>query len=413
MRGKKPAKGEAVRQAVNEEASVTGTVFDHMNDDAYVMVWRRSETSKRMVYMGRLAPSEATEEVIQKALGGGFYQCREKEPAADGSMVFGRSRTFELGGPRKPNGTLEGVGETPQSPAAAAALQANTPGATDNTQSVLNAATLSVFMDLVKATKDVKSSGPDPLAYLKPIMDMQTRIVELLMNMMTANKQGDSKKDMLDMMASMKDLLSPAQPINSGNPHEVVKNILETIRDVREAADDLGPARGESTDPMAILGKLAEVIVEEQQRKHGGKRAAVRAAPGATTRVAPVLTTTGEEAKAVTEGAEVPMWRRVLRKEGPKLIAQAQAGRDPEAIAVLALEFAPSNIRGVLTEFFTQETEAVVKAMLEELPALAEFPQWLTDFVLSAQERLGLMDEGEEPSGTVEGGEGHDPSQGS
>lgn len=367
---------------------MTGTVFDNMKDDAYVMVWRRSETSKRMVYMGRLAPSEATEEVIQKALGGGYYQCREKEPAEDGSMVFGRSRTFELGGPRKPNGTLEGVGETPQSPANAPAI--TTPGTPDGSQNILNAAMVSTVVDLLKASKEVKSQAPDIMSYLKPVMEMQGRILEMLLTMMTNNRQqGDPKKDMLDMMASMKDLLSPVQPINPGNPHEVVKNILETIRDVREAADDLGPSRGgDSTDPMAILGKLAEVIVTEQQHRRGGKPR-----PPALVKEPRVNPPIGKEPVAVTAGEELPPWKRVLKAQGPKLIAQAQAGRDPDAIAALALEFAPANIKGILTEFFSQDTETVVRLMLEELPALANYPQWLGDFVISAQERLGLLPE--------------------
>jgi len=256
----------------------------------------------------------------------------------------------------------------------------------------------------------VKSSQPDIMAYLKPVIDMQGRMMELLLGLMTKGG-GDSKKDMLDMMASMKDLLAPAQSVNPNNPHEVVKNILETIRDVREAADDLSPSRGESSDPMAILGKLAEVIVEEQQRKRGSGRTPARPATGGAPRAASSLTLAGGEEKAVTNGVDVPAWRRVLRKDGPKLIAQARAGRDPEVVAALALEFAPPNIRGVLTEFFTQETEVVGKLILEEVPALVEFPQWLTDFVLSAQERLGLLAEDGDGS-SVEGGEGDDSSQG-
>lgn len=424
MRRAKGKSRQAVGQAVAEEVAegsdsgLTGTVFDSIRDDAYVMVWRRNEASKRMVYMGRLAPSEATEEVLQRQLGGGYYTLREKIPNENGVMEFGRQRSFELGGPRKPNGTLEGVGELPQSPANAAPVPGAPASTGSDPRSFLDATMVTLFMDVAKAAREMKqpAATPDISIWLKPILDGQTKMMELLLNIVMNQSKGggDSTKSALDMISKIRETFAPATAPNPGNPAEIMKNIVETIKQLRDVSDDINPKR--ETDPMDVLGRMAEVIVTEQaERRKGPPQRKLPPQPK------------GAPMPAVTDGAgrPLPPWQQILRKEAKRLLAQAQAGRDPDAVATLALEFAPANIRGILTEFFSQDSEVVMALIAENVPGIAEYPQWVQDFVLSAQDRLGLLDEedgegeGEPEPGqegaesAEEGGDLNDSSEGS
>ena len=81
-----------------DEEIVVGNMFDEMHEDAYVIVKRRDERTKEMVYLYRLDRDECTDEELQRLSGGGHYVCREKNPNSVGQFVWGRQRTIKIGG---------------------------------------------------------------------------------------------------------------------------------------------------------------------------------------------------------------------------------------------------------------------------------------------------------------------------
>lgn len=112
---------------------------------------------------------------------------------------------------------------------------------------------------------------------------------------------------------------------------------------------------------------------------------------------------------------QVPTWQLVLHKEGPRLLAQAQVGRDPGVVASIAMEYAPPQIAGVLAEFFRQEPADIITKLGEHVPGLKGFPDWTMAFVEEVRLILGYEEDEEESDGSggdVAEGDSGDKSEG-
>lgn len=262
--------------------------------------------------------------------------------------------------------------------------------------SILNASVMTMFMDLAKATREVKQTGTDPmmLELLKAQGEMMRGQAELQMKFMEmmvkgAGEGGNGRKEMLEEMAAIKALVIPAVTRDPSDPMQVMKATLETVRSLREASDEFHPAE-ERGDPLTnALPKLAEILAEEQ-RERTRQREAGQLNPPKMRRVPVVGPLPPPEAMTANlpTPEPVPMWKRILLKEGPRLVQLAAADVDPESVADLALAMLPAQLSGVVKEFFGREDREAL--LVETVPGLGEFAEWRQDFVGACRVRLGL-----------------------
>jgi hypothetical protein len=149
---------------------------------------------------------------------------------------------------------------------------------------------------------------------------------------------------------------------------------------------------------MDSIPQLVGVISEQHQMNK--ERAAAALAP----RQIPVPPVANPPAQVNTVPmSEVPIWKHLLRQQGPRLVASAVAKHEPEVIAGTAILFAPPHVREALAEFFHREEAEVAADILVEVPAMAAHTEWLTEFVNAAQYRLFPEEFGEdEDNATVE-----------
>jgi hypothetical protein len=306
---------------------------------------------------------------------------------ASGREVIKQTHQITVPGEYKPPRELFGLKKDP--------VVTTTPqGATvhqyDNTPAALNAAVIGSVIDLLKSMKEVqKSPQLDLVAILKPIADAQAQTFQLLLALITKDKDksvSSPQKEFLDMMQAVKSLI-PTPP-NPGNPAELMGNIVETIKQLRGVTEELSPDKEEKGDPMRILGQLAEVVMtEQQQRKNqtgtGGpvtRPQLVREpVPGAAAEPVPLPTLT--------------RWQQVLQQQGPRLLLMARMGRDAGVMADFSLEVLPPELRDDVVEFFSHDPETILSDIISVVPEFATHRLWLKEWVDAVID--GLF--GEEP----------------
>lgn len=375
------------------------SLFD-ASGDTRVRIQRRDERTQKLVTQGYF-PSNATEEDVSRVLGGGDYQAQLLMMDESGREIIKQSHRFKVPGAYKEPAEMVGIRKdaTPGSPAAAPVPS----GGAHNMGEMLNATMLTAFMDMVKTMKETVNkppAGPDPmlLKMMETQGQMQMKLMELMI--VSSGSKGDSKKDMLEMIASIKELFPPAAPgAAAPDPAAFMKNIAEMIKSVRDVSDDLAPDRPDSTDPMAYLPKLAEVIVEQNNKERAAR---TRRLPRPASPASPVAAAAGEEPPQVTG----PAWERIIKAQGPLLLKQAQADRDPQWAAQSALTLAPENLVPAITEFFNVPTQEVVGRIFTAVPGMQTYPEWTAEFAFWGRVELGFEEEPEEGEEQPEHGDG-------
>ena len=377
-----------------EEAGGEGAVslFD-ATSDARVRVIRRDDRTMKMITHGYFPPT-VSEEDISNAFGGGFYRAQLVIPdPASGSPRVKRSRDFNIPGAYKPPAQInriEDVGPNGNSPTPAAAVGAvgfSSNGGGDDLMAVLKAGIINTLLDVMNTSKESRAPTTDPM-----LMEMvrqqgavQTKIIELMLAQSNAPKEpaGDSKKDILDMMARMKELVAPAPnaPLPT-DPMQMFNNMLDTFKSFREAAEDVAP-QGNNADPiLGSIPKLVEVVAEQHQMNKAARENAVTHVP---------VPSNGGVAHMPQVGVvqpEIPMWRLILKQQGARLMAAAVAKADPDVVAGASILFAPPAVREALLGFFHREENEVIADIFTEIPSMADHREWLAEFVNCAQQRL-------------------------
>jgi hypothetical protein len=368
------------------------SLFDNLSDDTYVMVWRRDPVSKRMVYEGRLAPNEATEDVLLERLGGGAYQVRERVTTEDGAEQFGRSRRLEIGGPRKPNGSL-----TPPEVGRGIVPAASAPGPVgpaDASQSVVNADLTRTYLELGRASREVMASRTDSAKELaevfapvfKQLAEQQILMVRLV------EKLGDREpppppptfQERMEEIRLMREIMAPpkAEPPAAQTS---LKEHLETLRLLREASGEFDAGERKSDPMVELLPKVLEAVQAGLANRNGG--APMPPYPP----MAPVPVPQPQLEATVVDPGE-PLWSRTIREQGPKLIAPARDNRDPYPIFLLAWEYAKDDTKDALAEFLAFDD---ARDRLEALvPGLAPYRTWVDKFIETARETIFTEDEG-------------------
>jgi hypothetical protein len=380
--------GTAPEEAGGEEAA---SLFD-ATGDSRVRILRRDAGTQKMTTHGFFPPT-VKEEDVAAAFGGGEYRAQLVIPdPATGLSKIKRSRDFKIPGAYRPPNKINAFDEvgpngsaaTPAAAAAATAMQGL--GGGGDLMAVLNAGVVSTLLDLLKTTKEINSrpnAGPDPmlLEVMKAQAATQTQMMQFMLTLATKDS-GDSKKDILDMMARMKELVgpSPTAPLPS-DPMQMFNNMLETFKSFRDTAEEISPQKDNPDPILGSIPALVQVVSEQHQMNK-----AAQAARGGT--MVPVPPPAPGAPIVGTLPADAPMWKRILQQQGARLLAQAAAKGDPDVIAGASIVFAPPNVREALMGFFKRDENEVMADILTEIPAMAEHREWLAEFVDAAQQRL-------------------------
>lgn len=373
------------------------SLFD-ASGDSRVRVFRFDDKTQKLVTHGYFPPT-AGEEDIAAAFGGGRYRAQLVSPdPATGLTQIRRAREFSIPGayrpPQKIN-TIEdvsphGAAATPASAAAAAASMV--PGGGDDLMQVLKAGIINTVLELMKASKETRQSGPDPL--LIRLMESQAQTQQQMMQFMLtlATKDNGADKDMLAMLVKMKEIVAPNSGVAvASNPMEMFNTMLSTFSRMREVADDISPPREPGDPLMDSIPKLVEVVAEQHALNKASRQQSITtrrvAGPAGGTAEMPVVGTI-QPAQAPTQQENLAMWQIILRQQATRLVAFATAKQDPDDIAAMAIIFAPANVKEALSIFFHREEAAIVADILTEIPQLADHREWMSDFIQAAQERL-------------------------
>lgn len=379
--------GEEFAEPVLEEASF----FDSSGDDSYVMLWRRDDITKKMVYHGKLSPAEATEENVSAQFGGGEFLAREKKRLPDGRMVFGKQRSFVLAGayknpalqPPKSNGAAPV--ETPA--AVAGSAVAGLPGNV-NMEDIKMAGVLSLLQMTQQAAQAQATMQSQMQQMLLSTMTAQREGMEAIIKA-TASRPEEKRESPLEMIKTVVEMMKGVQ-----SPKSDVKDLMEGMRSILEFRDELSPAKPSTGDTiMDSVPKMLDLVKEgfALKRMEG-------TVPSAPKTNAQIPATTGDaQAEAHTD---MPIWQRVLLAQKNTLIRAASSGKDPEIAALAAVEFMPEGIRGAMTEFVLRED--VLAQVVAVVPELQQFPNWITAFFTEVRSQL-LPDAGGEGEGEDDG----------
>ncbi|MGH3589545.1 MAG: hypothetical protein ACRDRF_00710 [Pseudonocardiaceae bacterium] len=375
-----------------EEAGGEGSasLFD-ASGDARVRVLRKDERTQKMVTHGFFPPTVSEEDVME-AFGGGHYRAQLVIQDGSGLSKIKTQRDFNIPGAYKPPQEIpafrSGVEGPKNPPIAGAPVVGTIPPGMGDMAGMLNATMMTTFMDMIKTMKEVSTRPAptiDPLlvALMQNQSATQGKMMELLLGLMTRPTGESAEKGeerTLRLLASMREIIAPS---NAADPLAMFNKVLESFGAMREAAEDFTPQRSGSGDPlMDSIPKLAEVIAGEYQQR----QAARNRIPAPNT---PALPPGAPIVDAAQPPAEpLPIWKQLLRREGPRLSGAAASGKSAELMADIAVAFMPENIKGAIVEFFHRDEKEVFADIVAEVPTLAQFPTWVADFVEHAQFKL-------------------------
>ena len=358
------------------------SLFDFQGE-ARVRVLHRNEKTQRFEPHGYF-PTDATEETILTEFGGGKFRVQLLVRDETGREIIKTTRDFDLPGQYKiPEGDLPGIGSRavggpkPKIFATGDAV-ATIPQIPNNNDlmEVLKAGIINTLLDMMKTSREVRPSGPDPM--LLKLMEQQSQTQQKMMEFMltlATQKSGGSREETFELLAKAKELIGGSA--TGMNPMEMFNSMLEAMTRMRDVAEDINPPNARSGDPlMDSIPRLVEVVAE-QHEMNKRQRTVQQAPPTSVAVTTPIVSE-----------RPMAMWQQILRRESKRLISFAIAKQDPDLIAGTAVILAPPHIREALAIFLHRAPEAVEADILVEIPELAEHREWLTDFVQAAQERL-------------------------
>jgi len=190
-------------------------------------------------------------------------------------------------------------------------------------------------------------------------------------------------------METMKRLVGGAE--SSGDQLDKLVGAIQKLRDVSE---EFSPKQTD-TDPLSFVPDVLKVLSNEQALRAQQRRPAAPA-PRPSIPPAQPASTSQPQPKEEPVVTDMPLWQQVLRGEGPRLLNAAKRGHNPALVAGVAYDFAPENIKDALAEFFDADVGDITKAIVENVPGIEAYPEWLADFIEAAG--VTIFGEDEEPA---------------
>ena len=389
---KKALSAEPVVELVTEESGEEfgepqfgeASFFDGMSDDSYVMIWRRDDVTKKLVYHGKLSPLEATEENVLALYGGGEFLAREKKRLHDGRMVFGRQRSFVLAGVYKNPALVTAPVGAPIPPAEAGKVMIGPDSGGVNMEDIKMAGVLSLLQMTQQAAQAQATMQSQMQQMLLSTMTAQREGMEAIIRA-TAERKEEKKESPLEMVKTVVEMMKGMQ-----SPKSDVKDLMEGMRSILDFREELAPAKPSTGDTiMDSVPKMLDLVKEGFALKR--MEGTVPNVPKTNAQIPP--TTGNAQAEA---HPDMPIWQRVLLAQRNTLIRAASGDKDPEIAALAAVEFMPEGIRGAMTEFVRRED--VLEQVVAVVPELGQFPHWITTFFNEVRSQL-LPDEGTDGEG--------------
>ena len=364
--------------------------------DSRIRVMRRDDKTMKFVMHGYL-PAESTEEDVALQWGGGHYRCQKIVKDSQGASVIDSSREFDLPGAYKPvTGEMPGIRppvapDVPPVNAGAPLYQQPHSASTGSAGEVLNAAMVSTVVDLLKMGREVAATRPDPNAGLAAILEQMREDRAIMLKMiekMGQQQQGPTRAELLAEMETMKRLVGGGE-----NSSDQLDKLVGAIQKLRDVSEEFSP-KPTDTDPLSFVPDVLKVLSNEQALRAQQRRPA---APVARPSIPPAQpASTPPQPKEEPVMTDMPLWQQVLRAEGPRLLNAAKRGHNPALVAGVAYDFAPENIKDALAEFFDADVGDITKAIVENVPGIEEYPEWLADFIEAAG--VTIFGDDEEPA---------------
>ena len=370
--GGRPAVVEEVEAEEIQEEDVT--LFDSGGADKVVYIWRINPTTKRLVFLFKLLPEEATEEEVQRLAGGGTYTCREKGRNDDGVMVFGKNRTIEIGGPPREPKVPKGMAEELQPTGSPPGVVVESRGKT-TLDDVLTGGILRLFTSQAEAS-ETQAKMYQAMA-MRPQMDwteLMKAVAPLLLTLLAKKDDGPNPMEMVTQIAAMvKD---------SSSPTTQFKDMLETVDSVFSIKEQ---AAGPPADPLTALAgtlpKILEIISSEQKTK--GRMPTKEEVQRRLAAPSPAAA-----------GGQMPVYQALLKKFTPMMVRWAREGKDPGLMGEFLFNSIPEKYHGAVREFLLREDAE--ELVYQTAPDLRAFPQWTQDCFGTLAEAFGITEEEEE-----------------
>ncbi len=350
---KTPRKTPQETPAETPVEEISTSLFEHMDEDAHVLVWRQDEESKEWIHQFRLDPDEATESVLQELRGGGRYKLKERVRNDEGKFVFKRQRSVRIDGPGK---VLSKLPTSKQSDFETVLPRSTTAGATDGGRVDMNDAMMAAVLGLLKGSSDVHAAQME--AMRQPRTDWVPVLVAAipkLVELLRPAPQQD-REDPVKLAKEIADLITQNTPKAAAVDFKEQVAMMDSVLGVRQKIADM--QEGDEPDPIIALAtenvpKLIDIILREGRRGGG-----------------PV---TPERVRgALPKGT--PVWKQLLVQRERDLTNAAVKGYDPELYADHLFERIPDHARGSLAEWLA--SEAPMQDIFDTLPSLVQYRTW-------------------------------------
>ena len=342
------------------------------NREVMVRLTRLDERTKEYVPHGRLSEDEANAEFIAMTFGGGKYKAVKFERNESGKWVFAKHATLVVPGDYKPPQEYYGVkpeptaattttsGPEPSSPSRAA------PSAGES----LNVALASQVLELVKTARAPAGPSMDWAPILTAAIGLLSTIVTKLMD---RKETGPDPLLMAQLQEVKKELAAlKDQPGPASSAMTDMLDSIERIVKVSSRVRKLAGAEEEPSDPESMMWGM-------------GKKALEALMSGGQPQPSPVQVVGGPGASpAPVPPVPRPLWERVLIHHGRDILQAAARGVDPTLAAEWTANMLPSEIQGVVIELLRKPDAA--ELIKNVVPDLANYPQWLDEFVMAARD---------------------------
>lgn len=392
---------------------VAGTILDEMDDDSYLLVHRTHPITKKMEYLGRLNPREATVEIIQERCGGGMFVCREKVRNKDGQMVYKRQRSFEVAGAGLPSEKINLAGgmvgtdskkkedepvETGSRKSVDEELTAIIKGGVINmmqSQQEMTSTQISALKGLIEASRDNKSdSGNDKM--FEMMMAQQASTTAILTALLQNRPE---QPDITDQLAKLAEIMK-----TNTSPQSSAKDTLEMIQSfigVRQDIDDYH--RGPPEDPedfatfaMKRMDKIIDMISSAKDIE-SLKREVAQLPPGAPT------TPPGAPAQPQPQPGAQPVdkWAHMLKGQIPRYVSLASRQKNPVLAADADFDAMTENAMLVVKQLLSGENP--LNTVIVTYPELAPHVNWVNEYLGRMHQHLfpEAYQEQEQPTASI------------
>lgn len=340
-----------------------------------VKVFREDERTRKPVFHGNLPVDETTVDRVTELFGGGKYILRATTRDAQGAEVFATARTIVVPGPYKPvTGPLPGVGTTLATGTVAMTPMAASGGS--EIRELMESALAGKLMDLLKPTAPVAVAPP--LDFVK-MATAAAALITAVVPLLESRNKGEPL--VLTLFQQMQEELKAIR--NAPTPQQSsMRDLLATMRGFAEVKELIGGGSGEGAPKEEGGDKMWELA---------SRALSVLTGQGAPQPVNDPSVVGSIPATAPT----MQPWQQLLTEYAPRLMDSAQRAVEPELVAELVARYVPEHQRGTLMELVQQPNTA--ELIVSVVPAMGNYPAWLTQFIAACKEELlGAPDEEEE-----------------